>query len=59
MLAFRHREMLALRQFEQLGRAEAGQALGITREAGVKRYFRALKRVNDAPATPPGGWEGL
>jgi hypothetical protein len=28
-------------------------------EAGAKRYFRALKRVKDALATLPGGWEGL
>jgi RNA polymerase sigma-70 factor (ECF subfamily) len=35
------REMLALRHFEQLGRAEAAQVLGITQEAGAKRYFRA------------------
>ena len=33
--------------------------LGITQEAGAKRYFRALKRVKDALATLPGGWEGL
>jgi RNA polymerase sigma-70 factor (ECF subfamily) len=53
------REMLALRHFEQLGRAEAALMLGITQEAGAKRYFRALKRLKDALATLPGGWEGL
>ncbi len=53
------REVLALRHFEQLGRAEAAQVLGITQEAGAKRYFRALKRLKDALATMPGGWEGL
>lgn len=53
------REVLALRHFEQLGRAEAAQVLGITQEAGAKRYFRALKRLKDALATLPGGWEGL
>jgi RNA polymerase sigma-70 factor (ECF subfamily) len=36
------RDMLALRHFEQLGRAEAAQVLGITRETGAKRYFSAL-----------------
>jgi RNA polymerase sigma-70 factor (ECF subfamily) len=36
------REMLALRHFEQLGRVEAAQDLGITQQAGAKRYFRAL-----------------
>ena len=53
------REVLALRHFEQLGRDEAAQVLGITQEAGAKRYFRALKRLKDALATLPGGWEGL
>jgi RNA polymerase sigma-70 factor, ECF subfamily len=53
------REVLALRHFEQLGRAEAAQVLGITQEAGAKRYFRALKRLKDALATLPGGSEAL
>jgi RNA polymerase sigma-70 factor (ECF subfamily) len=53
------REMLALRHFEQLGRAEAAQVLGITPEAGAKRSFRALKWLKDALATLPGGWERL
>jgi RNA polymerase sigma-70 factor (ECF subfamily) len=53
------REVLALRHFEQLGRSEAAQVLGVTQEAGAKRYFRALKRLKDALATLPGGWEGL
>jgi RNA polymerase sigma-70 factor (ECF subfamily) len=53
------REMLALRHFEQLGRADAAQVLGITREAGAKRYFRALKRLKDVLATLPGGEESL
>jgi RNA polymerase sigma-70 factor (ECF subfamily) len=44
------RELLALRHFERLGRAEAAQVLGTTPEAGAKRYFRALKRLNDALA---------
>ena len=53
------REVLALRHFEQLGRSETAQVLGITQEAGAKRYFRALKRLKDTLATLPGGWEGL
>jgi RNA polymerase sigma-70 factor (ECF subfamily) len=53
------REVLALRHFEQLGRAEVAQVLGITQETGAKRYFRALKRLKDALATLPGGLEGL
>jgi RNA polymerase sigma-70 factor (ECF subfamily) len=52
------REVLALRHFEQLSRAEAAQVLGITLVAGAKRYFRAMKRLKDALATIPGGWEG-
>ncbi len=53
------REVLALRHFEQLGRSEAAEVLGITPEAGAKRYFRALKRLQDALATLPGGGEDL
>jgi RNA polymerase sigma-70 factor (ECF subfamily) len=53
------REMLALRHFEPLGCADAAHVLGITREAGAKRYFRALKRLKDVLATMPGGGEGL
>jgi RNA polymerase sigma-70 factor, ECF subfamily len=53
------REILALRHFEELGRAEAAQVLGISQEAGAKRYFRALKRLKDVLATMPGGWEGF
>jgi RNA polymerase sigma-70 factor (ECF subfamily) len=53
------REMLALRHFEQLGRAEAAQVLGISQEAGAKRYFRALRRLKDVLATLPGGGEAL
>jgi RNA polymerase sigma-70 factor (ECF subfamily) len=53
------REVLALRHFEQLGRADAAQVLGISQEAGAKRYFRALKRLKGALATLPGGCEGL
>jgi len=53
------REVLALRHFEQLARAEAAQVLGITQEAGAKRYFRALKRLKDVLATLPGALEGL
>jgi RNA polymerase sigma-70 factor (ECF subfamily) len=38
---------------------QAAQVLGITQEAGAKRYFRALKPLKDALATLPGGLEGL
>ncbi len=53
------REILALRHFEQLNRGEAAKALGITEEAGAKRYIRALKRIKDVLARLPGGLEGL
>lgn len=53
------REILALRHFEQLNRAEAAQALGISEEAGAKRYIRALKRIKNVLANMPGGLEGL
>jgi RNA polymerase sigma-70 factor (ECF subfamily) len=52
------REVLALRHFEQLSRAEAAQVLGISQEAGAKRYFRALKRLKDVLATMSGSGEG-
>jgi RNA polymerase sigma-70 factor (ECF subfamily) len=52
------REVLALRHFEQLGRAEAALVLGISQDAAAERYFRALKRLKDLLATMSGGWEG-
>ena len=53
------REVLALRHFEQLSRAEAALVLGISQEAGANRYFRALNRLKDILATLPGGSEGF
>jgi RNA polymerase sigma-70 factor (ECF subfamily) len=53
------REVLSLRHFEQLSRAEAAQALGVTEAAAAKRYVRALKRLKDVLAQMPGGLEGL
>jgi RNA polymerase sigma-70 factor (ECF subfamily) len=52
------REVIALRQFEQLSRAETAQVLGITEEAGAKRYMRALRRLKAVLAAQPGGPEG-
>jgi hypothetical protein len=49
--------MLALRHFEQLGRAEAAQVLGSTQESGAKRYFVAPMRLEDGLATMPVGRE--
>ena len=53
------REVLSLRHFEQLGRSETAQMLGIEEPAAAKRYIRALKRLKDILADMPGGLEGL
>jgi RNA polymerase sigma-70 factor (ECF subfamily) len=52
------REVVALRHFEQLSRAETAQVLGITEEAGAKRYIRAIKKLKTILAAMPGGLEG-
>jgi RNA polymerase sigma-70 factor (ECF subfamily) len=53
------REVLSLRHFEQLSRAETARVLGIEEAAAAKRYIRALKRLKDTLADMPGGLEGL
>ncbi|HMF19929.1 MAG TPA: sigma-70 family RNA polymerase sigma factor [Gemmataceae bacterium] len=53
------REVLSLRHFEQLNRAETAQALGIKESAAGKRYIRALKRLKGVLAEMSGGLEGL
>jgi len=53
------REILSLRHFEQLGRAETARTLGIEEEAAAKRYIRALKRLKSVLADMPGGLDGL
>ncbi len=52
------REVIALRQFEELSRIETAQVLGITEEAGAKRYMRALRRLKAVLAAQPGDPEG-
>jgi RNA polymerase sigma-70 factor (ECF subfamily) len=52
------REVVVLRHFEQLTRAETAVVLGITEEAGAKRYIRALKKLKTILAAMPGGLEG-
>ena len=52
------RVVVALRHFEQLSRAETAQVLGITEEAGAKRYMRALRRLKAILAVQPGDSEG-
>jgi RNA polymerase sigma-70 factor (ECF subfamily) len=53
------REIISLRDFEQLSRAEAAQVLGIAEAAAAKRHVRALARLKQALADLPGGLEGL
>jgi RNA polymerase sigma-70 factor (ECF subfamily) len=53
------REVIALRQFEELSRSETAQVLGITEEAGAKRYMRALRRLKAVLEARPGGPEGI
>jgi RNA polymerase sigma-70 factor, ECF subfamily len=53
------REVLALRHYEQLTNAEAGQVLGIQERAAAKRYLRALERLREVLSDMPGGLTGL
>jgi RNA polymerase sigma-70 factor (ECF subfamily) len=54
-----HREVLALRHFEQLSNVEAAQVLGIQERAAAKRYVRALERIREVLSDMPGGLTGL
>jgi RNA polymerase sigma-70 factor (ECF subfamily) len=49
------REVLALRHFEHLNKAETAQMLGLGSSAVSKRYLRALQRLRDILASMPGG----
>jgi RNA polymerase sigma-70 factor, ECF subfamily len=53
------REVLALRHFEQLSRAEIAQVLGVFEAAAGKRYIRALERLKQVLGRSPGGLIGL
>jgi RNA polymerase sigma-70 factor (ECF subfamily) len=53
------REVLALRHFEQLSRAEIAAVIGVSEAAAGKRYIRALERLKQALGQGPGGLEGL
>ena len=48
------REIIALRQFEELSNAEAAQVLGLEPSAASKRYIRALKRLQEILKSIPG-----
>ena len=52
------REVLALRHFEQLSRAEIAQLLGISESAAGKRYIRALERLKQILSRWQAGLEG-
>ena len=49
------REVLALRHFEQLSRAEIAQVMGVSEGAAGKRYIRALERLKGILGGLPGG----
>jgi RNA polymerase sigma-70 factor (ECF subfamily) len=53
------REVVVLRHFEQLSRAETAQVLGMSDEAGAKRYIRALKKLKTILAAMPEKHEGF
>ena len=53
------REVLALRHFEQLSRAEIAQVLGVSEAAAGKRYIRAPERLKQVLGRSPDGLEGL
>jgi RNA polymerase sigma-70 factor (ECF subfamily) len=51
------REVLALRHFEHLTRAETAQVLKLSEAAAAKRYVRAVERLREMLAMLPGGLE--
>ena len=48
------REILVLRNYEQLSTSETAEALGIKRSTAGKRYIAALKRLRQALGAVPG-----
>lgn len=48
------REIIALRNFEELDNREAAEVLGLTLDAARKRYVRALKRLQELLRNIPG-----
>jgi RNA polymerase sigma-70 factor, ECF subfamily len=53
------REVVALRHFEQLDRTETARVLGISEQAGAKRYIRAIKKLKTILAAMKGDSGGL
>ena len=52
------RELVALRHFEQLSRAETAQILGITENVVAKRYIKALVKLKAILGMRPGDSQG-
>src|SRR5262249_19650864 len=50
------REVLALRHFEQLSRAEIAKVLGVSEAAAGKRYLRALEKLKQTLSKAGGDW---
>jgi RNA polymerase sigma-70 factor (ECF subfamily) len=48
------REIIALRNFEELSNSEAAEVLGLEPSAASKRYIRALKRLQELIKGIPG-----
>jgi RNA polymerase sigma-70 factor, ECF subfamily len=53
------REVVALRHFEQLSRAETAGVLRISEQVVTKRYVRAIKKLTAILAAMPGGLEEI
>jgi RNA polymerase sigma-70 factor (ECF subfamily) len=51
------REVLALRHFEQLSRAEIATVLGVSEAAAGKRYIRALEKLKQTLNRSGGDWQ--
>jgi RNA polymerase sigma-70 factor, ECF subfamily len=53
------REIIVLRNFEQLTNQECARVLGLAESAATKRYIRALKRLKDILTSIPGAGTGF
>jgi RNA polymerase sigma-70 factor, ECF subfamily len=53
------REIIVLRNFEQLTNQECARVLGLSESAANKRYIRALKRLKDILTSIPGAGTGF
>ncbi len=53
------REIIVLRNFEQLSNQECARVLGLGESAATKRYIRALKRLKEILTSLPGAGTGF